>query len=323
MSQNDTLTRPEYGEAPVSTQWNTIKPTDIVSGEEAHALRQRSDLMGAWLMLHCWGVIIGSAALYALLPNVLTFLVAVILIGGRQLGLAILMHEASHGMLFKTRSLNERIGQWFAGWPIFINIHVYRKRHMAHHRFTRTDRDPENYLYTPFPVRPGSMARKIARDLLGIVFLRTQAGIFRFVWGEKAGRAGRLWGFYAGPVAFNIGLAAIAASFGRPDLYLLMWVLPLMTTQQLVLRIRNIAEHATVPDLDDPLRNSRTTKANIFERMTFAPYWVNFHIEHHLMPFVPCYRLKALHDIMVRRGYADRMEIRDGYVDIIRINASA
>ena len=75
-------------------------------------------------------------------------------------------------------------------------------------------------------------------------------------------------------------------------LYPIMWLLPLATWYQLVSRIRNIAEHAVVPDDDDPLRNTRTTYASPVERLLLAPYWVNYHLEHHLFMFVPCWRLK-------------------------------
>ncbi|MCJ9428521.1 fatty acid desaturase family protein [Kordiimonas marina] len=307
----------------MSTQWRVIKPSDILSREESHQLRQRSDLRGAWMMLHCWGLIALSMALYAWRPGVWTFLIALIVVGGRQLGLAILMHEGSHGMLFKTRRLNEAVSQWFAAWPLLLNMENYRRRHMAHHRFTRTDEDPENYLYTPFPVSKTSMARKILRDLTGIVFLRTQVGIFRYIAGEKDGRLTRLKAFYGGPVLFYALFITGFALAGRLDIFLLCWLIPLMTTQQFFLRIRNIAEHATVPDLENPLKNSRTTLANPLERLTFAPYFVNYHIEHHMLPFVPCWRLRQVHKIMEDKGFAGEMEIRPGYLDIIKLNAAA
>jgi fatty acid desaturase len=307
----------------MSTQWSTIKPSDILTKEESHRLRQRSDLAGAWLLLHCWGMIIGAGALYVLFPNVLTLLLAVILIGSRQLGLAILMHEGSHGMLFRTRWLNENLTQWLAAWPMVLNMNSYRKRHMAHHRFTRTEQDPENYLYTPFPVSRTSMARKLLRDLTGIVFLRTQLGIFLYTRGEKAGRRARLWAFYRGPLLFYTLFVGAFALAGRLDLFLLLWLLPLMTTQQLFLRVRNIAEHATMTDLGHPLKNSRTTLVSWWERLTFAPYFVNFHIEHHMLPFVPCWRLPEVHRLMLARGFGAEMEIRTGYADIIKLNASA
>jgi len=308
---------------PNATQWQHIKPGDIVSSDESHALRQRSNIWGFWLIIHCWGVIAASMALYIYFPSYLTLLFGILVIGGRQLGLAVLMHEGSHGMLFKTRSLNERVTQWFTAWPMILNMHAYRVRHMAHHRFTRTEKDPENYLYTPFPVSKSSMIRKLLRDLSGIVFIRTTYAIFRFIWGTKQGRTTRLIGFYAGPVLFNLVMALGFIYFDHLDVWLLLWVLPMATTYMMFLRIRNIAEHATVPDITDALRNSRTTLANALERTLVAPYWVNYHIEHHMLPYVPCYRLPIVHNLMMERGFGDTMEIREGYIDIIRLNASA
>lgn len=307
----------------MSTQWRTIKPSDILTSEESHRLRQRSDLMGAWLLIHCWGVIALSVALYAMFPNVLTFLICAILVGSRQLGLAIIMHEGSHGMLFKTRWLNENVTRWFAAWPMVLSMDIYRKRHMAHHRFTRTDADPENFLYTPFPVSKESMMRKVARDLTGVVFLRTQLGIFRFIWGKPEGRMARLKGFYLGPIIFYALFIGGFALAGRLDLFVLCWLIPLMTTQQLFLRVRNIAEHSTMPDLTHPLRNSRTTLVSVWERMTFAPYFVNYHIEHHMLPYVPCWRLREVHKLMLARGFGSEMEIRRGYWDVLKLNMAA
>lgn len=307
----------------MSTQWKSIKPSDILTKEESHRLRQRSDLMGFWLLAHCWALIVAAGVFYVLFPNLLTFILCLVITGSRQLGLAILMHEGSHGMLFKTRWLNENLTQAFASWPMILNMDVYRKRHMAHHRFTRTDADPENYLYTPFPVTKQSMGRKVLRDLTGIVFLRTQIGIFRHIWGKPEGRGKRLKAFYMGPALLYTAAITGFALAGRLDLFLVCWLIPLMTTQQLFLRIRNIAEHSTMPDLENPLKNSRTTLASWWERLTFAPYFVNYHIEHHMLPFVPCYRLREVHKLMLARGYGDEMEIRQGYWDVVKLNASA
>ncbi len=306
----------------MSTQWSQIKPSDILDRTEIRDLSQQSSLWGFWLTAHAWSIILSAAALYALFPNVLTALVAIILVGGRQLGLAILMHEASHGMLFKSRRVNDWIGQALIAWPVLIDMKAYRIRHMAHHRFTRTEKDPENFLYTPFPVTRLSLARKILRDLTGLVFLRTQIGIFKYFWGAVEGRAARLKAAYLGPLCFNTGLFAVAFVAERIDVWLVAWLIPMMTTHQLFLRIRNIAEHAAVPDTHDPLKNSRTTKANILERLCLAPYFVNYHIEHHLMPFVPCFNLPKLHQIMLEKGYGSQMEIRENYWDVLRLNTA-
>ena len=97
-----------------------------------------------------------------------------------------------------------------------------------------------------------------------------------------------------------------------------MWLVPLATWYQLVSRIRNIAEHAVVPDNDDPLRNTRTTLANPLERLFIAPYGVNYHLEHHLFMFVPCWCLPQAHRALARAGWRDRMELRSGYMAVLR-----
>ena len=124
------------------------------------------------------------------------------------------------------------------------------------------------------------------------------------------------------PVAIVRGqpdaVSAALAAAGYWWLYPLLWLVPLATWYQLVSRIRNIAEHAVVPDNDDPLRNTRTTRANSLERLLVAPYWVNYHLEHHLFMFVPCWRLPAAHRALLAAGLGERMEIQPGYGAVLK-----
>ena len=84
-------------------------------------------------------------------------------------------------------------------------------------------------------------------------------------------------------------------------------------------RIRNIAEHAVVPDSSDPLRNTRTTHANFLERLFIAPYYVNYHLEHHLLFYVPCYNLPRVHRILSESRHAARMEVQPNYAAVLRL----
>jgi fatty acid desaturase len=80
----------------------------------------------------------------------------------------------------------------------------------------------------------------------------------------------------------------------------------------------NIAEHAVVGEADDPLRNTRTTLTNWLERAFVAPYFVNYHLEHHLFYYVPCYNLPKLHRVLRSGPYGARMEIAPGYAAVLR-----
>ena len=86
-----------------------------------------------------------------------------------------------------------------------------------------------------------------------------------------------------------------------------------MTWFQLVLRIRNIAEHGATEQSEDPLQNVRTTRAGPVERLLVAPYWVNYHLEHHMIMHVPCWRLPALHRALCDKGLRDRMRVSPNY----------
>jgi fatty acid desaturase len=101
--------------------------------------------------------------------------------------------------------------------------------------------------------------------------------------------------------------------------YPLLWLVPLLTWMMVITRIRNIAEHAVVPDSEDPLRNTRTTRANFLERLFIAPYYVNYHLEHHLLFYVPCYNLPLVHRILGQSRFADRMEVQPGYAAVLRL----
>ena len=286
------------------------KPSDFLTSEQLKALGTKSNLMGAWLVMHAWSLIFGSMALFVWWPNPFTFLLAVMVIGTRQLGLAILMHDAAHGLLFENRRLNDWVGSWLLAYPVAASLTLYRPYHLTHHRHTQQAEDPDLGLSKPFPISRRSLWRKVVRDLTGQTAFQRRREQFR------RGLAVR------GSLIANAALFALLAFAGYWWLYPVLWLLPLATWYQLVTRIRNIAEHAVVPDNDDPLRNTRTTLANPVERLFIAPYWVNYHLEHHLFMFVPCWRLPAAHRLLIAGGQGPRMEIQHGYRTVLRLAAS-
>ena len=302
------------------------RTSEYLTPAEIRRLRGRSNTMGALLVLHAWGTVAGAMALFAWWPNPLTFVAAVMLIGTRQLGLAILMHDAAHGLLFANRRLNDWAGQWLCAWPVFTDLRRYRPYHLTHHRNTQQPNDPDLGLSAPFPITRASLRRKIVRDLTGRTALQRRGEQFGRAMGPadlpRTARLANLWRAEKGAFLANAALFSICAAAGAWYLYPLLWLLPLATWYQLVSRIRNIAEHAVVPDNGDPLRNTRTTLAGLLERAFIAPYWVNYHLEHHLFIFVPCWRLPEAHRRMLEKGYGGRMELRRGYAAVLRLAAS-
>ena len=301
--------------------------------EEIRPLAQRSDLMGFALVAHCWAVIVAAVVLVVWLPNPLTVLLAIMVIGSRQLGLAILMHDAAHNALFKSTWLNQFAGHWLCGRPILADLEAYRRYHLKHHRNTQTENDPDLVLSKPFPTTKASLRRKLMRDITGQTGIKARAQQIAFALqmaGDVENRdfaSQKLSQSFNGPgffvsLALNLAAWALLALMGLWWVWPLLWALPLLTWFQLVLRVRNIAEHGAVEFSSDPLKNVRTTRADPVTGFFLAPYWVNYHLEHHLVMHVPCWNLPKLHALMLAKGHGPDMTVADSYWDVLRVAGS-
>jgi len=301
-------------------------PTTCFTPQEMAVVRARSDIRGLFCVAHAWAVIGAAMAVYALWPNPLTFIAAVLVIGSRQLGLAILMHDAAHGVLMRTRWLNEWVSQWLCAYPVGADTIAYRHYHLKHHRSTQQKDDPDLGLSAPFPITKSSYRRKFIRDITGQTGFKQRREQFRRAWGGNnlnfVQHVTAFWEKLGGVLTANFVLLAILTAFGKPHYWLMFWLLPNLTWQMVITRIRNIAEHAVVPDNNDVFRNARTTYAGPVMRAFVAPYWVNYHVDHHLLFYVPCYNLTKLHAMLLAKGFGPRMEIRKNYREILSLAMS-
>lgn len=300
-----------------------IDPKSVFTPEEWAALTHHSPWRGLALVAHAWSLIFAAWALAIYWPNPITILLAVLVVGARQLGLAILMHDAAHGALHPDPKINAFVGEWLCAAPVGSNLATYRKYHLLHHRFTEQPEDPDLPLSRPFPIARKSLWRKVARDLTGQTFWQQRFAMFfkRRRFGEEGPKlfnATRTRFF-----AFNALLLVALAVLGHWWVFFVLWLLPMATWMQLILRLRNIGEHAVVHATEDPFHHARTTLANPIERLLVAPYWVHFHAEHHLFMHVPCYNLERLHRMLMEKGYGPRMVLSDGYAEVLKVAAPA
>ena len=128
-----------------------VDPKTIFTPDEWAKVSTQSVWMGPALVISAWAVIIGAGALFIWLPNPLTYVLAVMLIGTRQLGLAILEHEAAHGTLHPNAKLNDWMAEWLCGGPVGGSLKRYRPYHLTHHKYTEQPED--------IPMAPITMMR--------------------------------------------------------------------------------------------------------------------------------------------------------------------
>lgn len=303
-----------------------VSPSDLFTPEQWAPFQARSAWKGPVLVAHAWGVIALAVVAGTLWPVLIP--VCVMIIGTRQLGLAILMHEAAHGALAKNLKLNDRLGHWLCAVPIGASLTAYRPYHLSHHRFAQQPDDPDLMLSAPFPVTPASLRRKMIRDLTGQTFFKQRVllpiAMMRKAKAVEATPTHDYESIVTGRsvlpfVLVNLAMLAGFVAAGVWWAWFALWLLPMATWFPLVTRLRNIAEHACVEgSATDPYRAARTTRACWWERALIAPYQVNFHAEHHLFMHVPCWNLPRLHREIASCPQGRGMEVADGYLAVLR-----
>ena len=287
-----------------------VKLSDVLSAEEIAPFLVRSDLRAAWMVLTNAAIIAAAFALPVLWLNPLSVVLAVLLLGGRQLGLAVLYHDCSHGVFFRTRWLNDVFGHWIAGALLNTSMYAYRTYHLKHHRFAGTKDDPDLPLANSYPTTRASLQRKFTRDLTGRTGWKTIGAQLKRV------RPVRNAPFLTAHAAL-IGILWLAGALWT---YALWWIAHAVV-YQVVLRLRFIAEHGVAVDRlgADVRQNTATTVLAWWERLFIGPNYVNYHLEHHLSAAVPCYRLADLHRLLAARDFFNRYDcLSNGYMDVLR-----
>lgn len=315
------------------------KITDFFTRDEIKMLTARSDARGFASIAFTWGVIMATLALLAwaatqpLLLALPLFFIGFMILGGRHLALAILMHEASHGTLFKTKWLNDTFADWVCAKPIWSDVQKYKVHHFAHHTRTGQVGDTDLSLVAGLPCSRASLWRKFARDLSGLSGLKflfgrllMDAGVIKWTVSidiQRLPQEGRRWHDYLRDLLANswrtglvhVLLLGMAFAVGHAWLYG-AFVLSYLTPFPLILRIRSMAEHACTEASADMFLNTRTTRAGLLARMTVAPHRVNYHIEHHVMASVPFWKLPRMHRMLRERN---ALAPAPNYLDVLRI----
>ena len=256
---------------------------------------------------------------------------SVLVVGICQHGLFILAHESAHYRLFANRLANDIVGR-IVGTIGGVSMCTYRVTHRLHHNNLYTDDDPDTAIHGGYPRGKAYLASKLVRDVLGLNAYKTYAYFFgapainddtRRVMrplddtSPQLRAAARQDRWIVAAFHFAAPFAALAVGGWRGlAMYSVLWLLPLVTVLQPILRLRAIFEHGAVHDLSSPLTAARSNRtsgslANWVARALLFPHHVNYHLEHHLYPAVPHYRLPQLHRVLQGNGALDGAEVRN------------
>jgi len=262
-----------------------------------------------------------SVALY-FWPNPLMAGLSVVLIGTRQHALFVIAHDAAHYLLYENRTLNDLMGRACATVQ-GLSMCTYRVIHRLHHNNLYGELDPDTALHGGYPRGKGYLIRRLLKDLAGLTAVKTYA---YFLGGAPAlntatnvalrpldDTSAKLRREAKSDrdqvIALHVAMLLFFAWNGYLVQYLVLWILPLVTVVQALLRLRAIAEHGATTDFSSPLTAARTNVCPAWLAWLIFPHHVNYHIEHHLYASVPHYNLPRLHREMATRGVLDGAEV--------------
>ncbi len=318
-------------DAPV-TAGSTQRARRSLTPEELARLTALSAARSLWSLAQTATLLILTAALglYAFsiiaskpLVGAPLLVIAVILTGCWQHWLAIISHESTHYRLFASRSANDWVGR-IAGMLIGVSTFSYRIVHRLHHNHLYEPIDPDMALMAGYPRGKAYLWKKLLKDISGLTAWRNYLYFFgapsaNAATGQKQDpladtathlrqRALRDRWIVAG---FHIVTPLLMFAIGYGIEYLMLWVLPAITVQAFILRLRAVAEHGAPSDTSTALGAARTNIQIPWPvRVALFPHSVNYHLEHHLYPAVPHYRLAELHALLRERGVLEGAEVR-------------
>jgi len=303
----------------------------ILSAAELAPLTELSHLRSLAAVAQTVGVIALAIAFGVWVWPSPWVVVSIVVIGVQQHALFILAHEAAHYRLLRGRAANDAIGRAI-GMVGAISMCTYRVIHRLHHNNLYTDEDPDTAIHGGYPRGTAYLWKKLAQDIVGWNAWKTFAYFFGApAINDQTQRAARplddtspqlrrsaridRWFVVAFQLLAPLACFALGGWRGLAQ-YAAFWLVPMLTILQPILRLRAICEHGATTDFSSPLTAARSNRtggsaANVLGRALLFPHHVNYHLEHHLYPAVPHYRLPRLHRLLAEKGALDGAEVRD------------
>jgi fatty acid desaturase len=253
-----------------------------------------------------WLTIAGLIAIGVYFDNLAVSLLCAFLVGTRQMALALLLHEQVHRL-----GLRSKYADWiinvFAVFPLFVTtVEDYAKVHLSHHKYCFTKDDPDFIRKSgaewTYPMTKRQLLGIVLRDLTGM-------NVIRLIRGKKAHGTAEFTRRHPTPkwmrIGFFVTAAAVLTLVGGWTVFLLYWVLPILTVTQLMLRWVAVAEHEYNIEEGSIHQTTPLLKLNWWQRIVFPDLNFGLHVYHHMHPGVSFGNLPKVHEIYKREGLVD------------------
>lgn len=287
-----------------------------LSRKELKALMQRSD-KPAFLRLAVWCAVLTITSTLVWLSLGSWWLIPAMFVQGIVLVHHFsLQHECCHYTAFKTRWLNDLMGN-VCGLIIMLPNRFFRYEHCDHHTYTQLKGQDTEMIELP-PTLAGyfyylssipywkSKFSELWRHSLGKISAGDKQFVPRQEYRTVILEARLMAFFYSSIIVLCIGF-----QFWYP---LWFWFLPVVLGEPVMRAIR-MTEHVGRPMISDMRRNTRSNKVSL--PFQFLAWNMNFHAEHHYASSVPFHALPALNKKLAKYIYTEPRGYIGAHIDIV------
>jgi dihydrorhizobitoxine desaturase len=263
----------------------------------------------AWLEDAVW---ITACIMACVLVSPWLYPLAVLVIGARQRGTSTLLHDCAHGVGIADRRLQMFFGTVLTAYPIFQRHYAYKVSHvLTHHpKLGSPTEDPDLRFFIEQRAYERGEPRSYVRRVVLMPLLGSQTwGYLKYLVQNRyqvlaadkkesttpakspvqrrkliLDRVG-FWSFWL--IVFGCAWWG-----GWLTGLLLFWFVPYLTSFQILGWYIELSEHTPlIRDSNVDLYMTRNRKSRSWEKLLTGIHNDNYHLEHHLDPRTPYYRL--------------------------------
>jgi fatty acid desaturase len=266
-----------------------------------------------WQAFGAWMIIIAATTISIYADSIIISLFAIIIVATRFNIFALLIHEQVHFLGLRGR-YGDLITDLLLAYPLGSTVKDYAKVHLSHHKFYFTEKDPDHLRKTgvdwTFPMSSGHLAKLVLSDLLGLSFVKLLQGKHpeKTALFERPHPSPR----WLRPAFYVTGtiLLTYEQMWG---IFLMYWILPLITLIPLIVRLGAISEHIYNSPGASVAESSPLIIQKWWERLILPNLNFTLHPYHHFYPGVAWINLPKVHEIFKREQLVSERNIFYGY----------
>ena len=252
----------------------------------AHQKNIRYVLAKLSLLIFIWAM---SGFLIVMTDSVFIKIILWFVLGYFINGIIQLVHESWHNNLFNQRWANRLTGH-ILSFLFFVLYAPSRHGHMLHHRYNRTDKDPDAY-------NAGSKSWHLTLLYYGVLFFGVPLAIIHFniLYPLQFYKRNQLAGHFLQLTILVAAQAVLWTVIIKSSLFSIawqVWLMPVLFASPWN-GLKSVADHFQNKWQGNPFNTATTVTSNGLT--TYFWNGLNYHLEHHLFPAVPGYHLATLH----------------------------